>query len=83
MNIALTPELEKLIQKKIETGIYASVNDVIREGLMLLEERDLLQELKLRALKKDIQAGIESGESIPLDIEAIKAEARRTLRSGD
>ena len=83
MNISLSPELEQLIQKKVESGIYASVNDVIREGLMLLEERDLLKELKLRELKKDIQAGIESGESIPLDIEAIKAEAKRTFSKGD
>ncbi|MCJ2144024.1 hypothetical protein [Methylobacterium sp. E-066] len=34
---------------------------------------------KLDALRRDIRAGMESGPSAPLDIEALKAEGRRRL----
>lgn len=33
MNVSLTPELEKLVHRKLETGRYASVSEVIREAL--------------------------------------------------
>lgn len=41
MNITLTPELEQLVQSKVQTGCYHSANDVMREALRLLEKRDL------------------------------------------
>lgn len=34
------------------------------------------QQIKLERLRKDIQDGLDSGESAPLDIEEIKAEGR-------
>ena len=40
MNISLSPELERLIAEKISSGQYRSADDVIREGLELLRERD-------------------------------------------
>ena len=40
MNIALTPELEKLVNEKVKNGQYSSANEVIGAGLRLLEERD-------------------------------------------
>ncbi len=40
MNISLSPELERLIAEKLRTGRYHSANDVIREGLELLQEKE-------------------------------------------
>ncbi|MSV28135.1 MAG: type II toxin-antitoxin system ParD family antitoxin [Bryobacterales bacterium] len=40
MNISLTPELEQLIKDKVQTGLYQTVSEVLREGLHLLRERD-------------------------------------------
>lgn len=40
MNVALTPELEELVRYKVQSGLYPSPDDVIREGLRLLRERD-------------------------------------------
>jgi putative addiction module CopG family antidote len=40
MNVSLTPELEKLVQKKVQTGRYTSASEVIREALRLMEPRD-------------------------------------------
>ena len=44
MNITLTPELEQIVQSKVQTGGYHSANDVMREALRLLEQRDLARE---------------------------------------
>lgn len=40
MNISLTPELEKFIDGKVESGLYNNASEVIREGLRLLKEHD-------------------------------------------
>ena len=79
MNISLTPHLEKLVQGKVESGLYNSASEVMRDALRLLEERDQLRELRLEELRKEIQKGMDSGESTPLDFEAIKARGRKRL----
>ena len=40
MNVALTPELEDLIRRKLESGMYKNAAEVVREGLRLLAEED-------------------------------------------
>lgn len=77
MNVSLTPELEQYIQEKVSTGMYYSASEVVREGLRLLKEREQLQQIRLRELRQDIQAGIDSEETTPLDTQAIKAKARQ------
>ena len=39
MNISLTPQLEELVKKKVESGLYGSASEVMRAALRLLEER--------------------------------------------
>jgi antitoxin ParD1/3/4 len=77
MNVSLTPELEQYVQEKVKSGMYYSASEVIREGLRLLQEKDEMHQFRLQQLRQDIQAGLDSGESIPLDMEAIKAKARQ------
>jgi antitoxin ParD1/3/4 len=81
MNISLTPELEKLVQDKVASGLYTSASEVIREALRLLRERDLRQEIKLSELRSEIQRGLDSGPPEPFDLEEILSEARAELRS--
>jgi antitoxin ParD1/3/4 len=38
-----------------------------------------MHELRLEELRREIQKGIDSGESTPLDFEAIKARGRKRL----
>lgn len=40
MNIALSKELEQLIQDKVKSGRYLSASEVVGEALRLLDERD-------------------------------------------
>ena len=74
MEITLTPELEKLVNEEIESGRYKSASEVVREGLRLLEAR----RLKLEALRRDIQEGIDQadrGELVSAD--EVFAEMRK------
>ena len=80
MNISLTPKLEQFVKNKVKGGMYNSASEVVREALRLLEEQDALQALKLEALRAEIEQGANSldrGEGRALDIEAIKARARK------
>jgi antitoxin ParD1/3/4 len=40
MNISLTPELEKMVKAKVESGHYNNVSEVIREALRDSLRRD-------------------------------------------
>jgi antitoxin ParD1/3/4 len=59
MNVSLTPELEKLVQRKVQTGRYNSASEVVREALRLMEERDQIK----AEVRKKIAAGVESARA--------------------
>lgn len=62
MNVSLTPELEKLVKRKVESGLYNSASEVMREALRLMDERDRIQEMKMAELRKEVNLGIDSLE---------------------
>jgi antitoxin ParD1/3/4 len=87
MNVSLTPELEQLVHRKVESGRYLSASEVVREALRLLEERDQLRELKLDELRKIVAVGIEQadrGELIdgPQAFEKVRERARKKTGHG-
>ena len=63
MNVSLTPELERIVNFKVETGLYNSASEVVREGLRLLQQRDEMREVKLQALRREIQKGVDDLEA--------------------
>ena len=81
MNISLTPQLENLVKKKVDSGLYGSASEVMREALRLLEERDRIHAIRLEELRAEIRRGLDSGEPTPLDINSIKARGRKRLAS--
>lgn len=62
MNVSLTPELERLIQEKLSSGLYNSASEVVREALRLLHERDELREMRLEELRREIAKGVEAAD---------------------
>ncbi len=81
MNISLTPELEQLVDDKVNTGMYQTASEVIREGLRLLRERDQ----RLEAIRRDVRAGfeaVERGEFTEYDASNIKELADRIKARG-
>ncbi len=67
MNVSLTPELEKFVNAKVQTGRYNSASEVVREALRLLEERDRTYEARLADFNAEIGrrlAALDRGESV-------------------
>ncbi|WP_137153194.1 type II toxin-antitoxin system ParD family antitoxin [Devosia sp. FKR38] len=68
---------EAFAKELVASGRYASVSEVLRDGLRLMEEREALRAWKLAELKKAIQEGLDSGEPEPMEsLEEFLAEAR-------
>ena len=62
MNVELTPELEQLVQSKVDSGQYSSASEVIGEALRLLDDRDELFGLSKEEIRQKIEEGWQSAE---------------------
>ena len=68
MNISLTPELENFVHDKVNSGMYTSASEVIRESLRLLHTHDDIQNQRINHLNQAIDIGLEqlnAGKKIP------------------
>jgi antitoxin ParD1/3/4 len=63
MNISLTPELEKLVKSKVDSGLYNNASEVIREALRDSLKRESEADW-LRAQAAIGYAQLEAGEAI-------------------
>lgn len=56
-NVVLTERYEKIIEALVASGRYQNASEVLREGLRLLEQREVENEAKLAALRAAAQVG--------------------------
>jgi antitoxin ParD1/3/4 len=61
MNVHLTPELEQLVQAKVQSGRYNSASEVVREALRIMEQRDEVRSIQLQELRNRMDRAL--GES--------------------
>jgi len=74
--------LEEFVNQLVKSGRYNSKSEVLREGVRLIQER----EMKLAALDAAIARGIadaEAGRVIPIDEAFERLRARLNLPKGD
>lgn len=76
MNVNLTPQLEELVRAKVDSGMYTSASEVVREALRLMDEQDQLRRARVEELRHEIRKGLESGDSEPWAPAVLKAKAR-------
>ncbi|MGQ0741342.1 MAG: type II toxin-antitoxin system ParD family antitoxin [Alphaproteobacteria bacterium] len=72
MNVSLTPALEKLVQQKVESGLYNNASEVIREALRLMKQSEEVRRAKLKRLKAALakgEADVASGRMATLESE--------------
>ena len=62
MNISLTPQLEAQVRGMVNSGQYASVSEVIRAALRLLEHQEKLKEIQLKELREEVMEGAKQYE---------------------
>lgn len=61
MHVSLTPELEQLVKKQVESGLYNSSSEVVREALRLFNEQ---QQYKKKM--ENLRAKLELAEASPI-----------------
>ena len=82
MNVSIGQKWEKFVDKKVASGDYQTASEVLREGLRLLEEKDLLKRISVSSmaeLEEKLRKGIASldrGEGVEGE-EAFKRVRRR------
>ena len=69
-NISVTPEQDAFIEEAVKSGEYQNASEAVRDALRVLQQRRREDALKLEALRRQIDAGIEAlegGEFIEVD----------------
>ena len=67
MNVSLTPELDKFVTRKVESGRYTSASEVVREALRLLKEHDSARSAQIAIFNRELATRLESldrGENV-------------------
>jgi antitoxin ParD1/3/4 len=79
-NISLTPELDRFIDDRVDSGLYESASEVVREGLRLLRHREDLQKKQVERAHAKIEKGWQESErdEVITDTEAREHFRQRT-----
>lgn len=85
MNVSLTSELDSYVQEKVQSGMYGSASEVLRAGLRLLKEQDMIQQVRMEEVRARVRQGFEQLEqgqfteyaSVDEMAEQLKAEFRQ------
>ena len=65
MSISLTPDQERLIQSKLQSGKYRSAEEVLAVALRLLEEYDRAETEWVEDVREKVDAAIAATEQTP------------------
>lgn len=84
MNVSLPPELEARVRQRVESGMYGSASEVIREALRLFEAYEQVKTAKLDDLRQDIAKGlndVKNGRVKEVDFASLKQQGRQSLKT--
>lgn len=82
-NISLTPEQDAFVEKVVRAGEYQNASEAVRDALRVLQQRRREDALKLKALRAQLQAGVnalERGEFVQIDERDLDAYVSRLIR---
>ena len=82
MNVSVGKDFEEFVKSKVASGDYASVSEVVRDGLRLLKEKEQILEARLQSLRGEIQKGIDQADNGEfLDGQYVMDELHQLLKS--
>lgn len=81
LSIALTPEFAAEVRSAVASGDYASTSEVIRDALRAWRQLRRSRVAAIEELQRLWREGIEDGGAAPLDVEALKRQARGRLEA--
>ena len=70
MDVMLTPDLERQVAERIESGLYMTASEVVEEGLRLLFAQDRLDDEQISRFRAEIQVGLDEldrGDVVPME----------------
>ena len=79
-NVHLTEPMETYVRRRIKSGEYANISEVVRAGIRLLMQRDGARQFY--AMKTDLEHAVreaEAGAYDDFDPEAFEPDAYRTI----
>lgn len=81
-NVSLTSEQNAFVEKLVQAGEYQNASEAVRDALRALQQRRREDALKLRALRAQLQAGVdalERGDFIQIDEQDLDAYMTRLV----
>ena len=79
--MSLTPELEKFVEKEVNTGLYQTASEVVRAGLRRLKEEREVRLMRLPATLAELESQLlQSVESLDAGKGVSGEEVIRRLR---
>src|ERR1700722_14006039 len=85
MNVNLGPTFDHFIADLLDSGLYQSQSEVVREGLRLLKEREELRSYRLSQLRTELDKGlrdIETGNFQAHDEKSLRAAFEESKTRG-
>jgi len=82
VNVSLTPELEKFVSTKVESGRYNSASEVVREALRMLEEHDQARAAQLAEFNRELGRRLDALDR-GRKVDPAEARARLQRKSTD
>ena len=79
LSVALTSDMVTIVRQAVSSGDYASASEVVREALREWQQRRAVDRDVVERLRELWEEGLASGPAEPLDMAAIKREARACL----
>ncbi len=58
-NINLTEHFDRFVENQLSSGRFSNASEIVRAGLLLLEERQQEREAKLKALRQAAKQGFD------------------------
>jgi antitoxin ParD1/3/4 len=81
-NVSLTPAQDDFVEKLVQAGEYQNASEAVRDALRVLQQRRREDSLKLKALRAQVQAGVdalERGEFVQIDEPELDAYMTRLM----
>jgi antitoxin ParD1/3/4 len=58
MNVSITPELQQMVQRQVETGRYNNASEVVRDALRMFEQLQQRRAAELDAMRNVLDESI-------------------------
>lgn len=63
VNVSITPELDAFLQARVQSGLYQTTSEVVREALRLLQRQESERDEALREVRAKLAEGARQAEN--------------------